>query len=179
MVPHVSLPARLLGAVLLASLAGCGPGRGEFAPPCPRATLVGPLADLTRYRPGGRDLTDLVLQGRMVTVSGVCKPGDTASKLDVAVRIGAEIMRGPALQGQAADVQIFVAVVDNGTILDKKIYPVQVAFPPNVDRGTVVLDEVDMVLPVSPTKSGAAYAIETGFQLTPDELAANREQQAR
>jgi hypothetical protein len=76
-------------------------------------------------------------------------------------------------------VQIFVAVVDNGTILDKKIYPVQVAFPPNVDRGTVVLDEVDMVLPVSPTKSGAAYAIETGFQLTPDELAANREQQAR
>jgi hypothetical protein len=179
MIARVSLPARVLGAVLLAALAGCGPGRNEFAPACPRASLVGPLADLTRYRPGGRDLTDLVLQGRVVTVSGVCKPGETASQLNVAVRVGAELMRGPALQGQSAQVQIFVAVVDNGTILDKKIYPVQFVFPPNVDRGTVVLDEVDMVMPISPKKSGAAYTIETGFQLTPEELEANRQQGAR
>jgi hypothetical protein len=31
-----------------------------------------------------------------------------------------------------------------------------------------------MVFPVSPTKSGAAYTVLAGFQLTPDELAYNR-----
>jgi hypothetical protein len=40
----------------------------------------------------------------------------------------------------------------------------QVAFPSNVDRITVTPGDVNMVLPISPTKSGAAYTIIAGFQ---------------
>src|SRR5689334_16337506 len=49
--------------VLLLSLSGCGPGRNEFAPPCPSARLVPELADLTRYASNGRthDLTDMIV----------------------------------------------------------------------------------------------------------------------
>jgi hypothetical protein len=34
--------------------------------------------------------------------------------------------------------------------------------------------DIDLALPVSPAKSGAAYGIIAGFQLSPDELAVNR-----
>jgi hypothetical protein len=33
---------------------------------------------------------------------------------------------------------------------------------------------VHMVFPINPTKSGAAYTVLAGFQLTEDELAVNR-----
>ena len=35
--------------------------------------------------------------------------------------------------------------------------------------------DIDLDLPVSPAKSGAAYGVIAGFQLSPDELAVNRQ----
>jgi hypothetical protein len=40
---------------------------------------------------------------------------------------------------------------------------------------TITSPEIDMNLPVSSEKSGAVYGIIAGFQLTPQELAANRQ----
>jgi hypothetical protein len=47
-------------------------------------------------------------------------------------------------------------------------------FPPNVDRLTMSSPEIDIDFPVSKSKTAAAYSVIAGFQLTPDELAANR-----
>jgi hypothetical protein len=71
-------------------------------------------------------------------------------------------------------VPVFLAVTDGDTILDKRIYPLHVVFPPNVDRLVLRSEEQSLVLPVSPGRSGAAYTILIGFQLTPDELEQNR-----
>jgi len=170
--------------VLLLLIAGCGPARNEFAPVCPRPAFLAEATDLDRYRTaaatgGGHDLTDLVLHGRIVGIAGNCKPGDRKDQLLVAVAIGVELTRGPAMQGAEADAPVFVLVAEGDTILDKRTYSIRATFPANVDRITLNSDEIDLLLPISPSKSGAAYTILVGFQLTPDELAANRQRAGR
>jgi hypothetical protein len=49
-----------------------------------------------------------------------------------------------------------------------------VVFPSNVDRITLSPGEVNLLLPVSSTKSGAAYTVLAGFQLTPDQMTQTR-----
>jgi hypothetical protein len=78
------------------------------------------------------------------------------------------------MKGGETDVPVFLAVTEGETVRDKKVYPVHVVFPPNVDRLFVSSGDIDLALPVSPAKSGASYGIIAGFQLSPDELAVNR-----
>jgi hypothetical protein len=166
-----------LPAILL-SIAGCGPGRNEFAPACPAAALVPSLADLTRYASdhpgGGRDLTDLVVQARVIRIDGSCAAGDSAGTIDAKVQVSIAVQRGPAMSGREADVPVFVAVTKGDDVRDKQILPVHVVFPPNVDRLNLTSPVVDLILPVDASVTGAAYKVIAGFQLTPDELAANR-----
>jgi hypothetical protein len=167
---------------LLLPLFGCGagdvfgPGRNEFAPLCPTARLIPALADLTRYAGPGpaHDLTDLILQARVSAVNGQCKAGDDKAILPTTVVVTIAVQRGPAMQGREADVPVFLAVAEGDIIRDKKVFPVHVVFPPNVDRLSMNSGDIDLSLPVSPEKSGAAYGIIAGFQLTPDELGMNR-----
>jgi hypothetical protein len=167
---------RLCLPALLLPLFGCGPGRNDFAPLCPSARLIPALADLTRNAGPGpaHDLTDLILQARVTAVNGQCKAGGDKSILPATVVVTISIQRGPAMQGREADVPVFLAVTEGDSIQDKKVFPVHVVFPPNVDRLVMNSGDIDLSLPVSPEKSGNAYGIIAGFQLTPDELNANR-----
>jgi hypothetical protein len=172
-------PRAALIAALLPLLAECGPARNQFAPACPRPSFLGDAADLDIFRPGTapdgpHDLTDLVLHARIVGVNGNCKEGDKKTDLATAVNVLVELTRGPAMQGRETDVPVFVAVTEGDTILDKHVYLVHATFPSNVDRMTYGTGEIDMILPVSATRSGAAYTILVGFQLTPDQLAQSR-----
>jgi hypothetical protein len=168
-----------LAVSLLSPVAGCGPERNQFAPPCPRASILGDTSDIYQYRAGGtqgtaRDLTDLVLHGRIVGVSGSCRPGDTKRQLVTSFKVGFELSRGPAMQGRLAEVPIFMAVTDGETIIDKQIHLIRVEFPSNIDRLIRGTGDAELVLPVTPSKSGAAYGIIVGFQLAPDQILQNR-----
>jgi hypothetical protein len=169
-------PRAALLAALLPLLAECGPARNQFAPPCPRQAILGDAADLGLYRGSstagaGRDLTDLVLHGRIIGMQGSCMPGDRKDQLAVTVNVGVELTRGPAMPGREVDVPVFVAVTEGDAILDKRIYLMHAVFPSNVDRVTLGAGGANLVLPVTPTKSGAAYTILTGFQLSPYQMA--------
>jgi hypothetical protein len=170
-----ALACAVTAALLVGGLAACSPDKTVFAPACPRPRLIPTLADLTRTRPGGgSDITDLVLQARLLQISGKCEFGDTKTNLQTTVAVAVDVQRGIAMPGRQADVPIFVAVTDGDTIIDKRNYILPVTFPSNVDRVTITSPTIDMSLPISATKSGAAYGIIAGFQLTPDELAVNR-----
>ncbi|PPQ30658.1 hypothetical protein [Rhodopila globiformis] len=167
----LSVPALLLG------LSGCGgAGPDQFAPPCPSARLIPELSDMTRYAGKGpaHDLTDLIVQAHVMGVKGSCSAGDDKSVLPAKVQVTIAVQRGPAMRGREADVPVFLAVTEGETVRDKQVFPVHVVFPPNVDRLTMTSQDIDLALPVSARKTGAAYGIIAGFQLTPDELAANR-----
>jgi hypothetical protein len=168
----------LLGAAAFAALSplsACAPERDQFPPPCPAVAFLTPTADLTIFRPGsdGRDLTALMLSGRMQAIQGRCQAGATKDTVEATVTVGATLSRGPALQGNQANVPVYVAVTEGNRILDKHVYTLTATFPSNVDRVDVSTPDVFMVLPVSSTKSAAAYSILAGFQLTPAQLANN------
>ena len=154
-------------------LFGCGPGRNEFAPACPRAVLVPALSDLTRFNGAGRDLTDMMLQARIVQVNGQCSPG-SAGTLAASVSISIAIQRGPGMKGREADVPVFVAVSRGDDVLDKQMLPVRVVFPPNVDRVTLTSKPIDLSLPVNDGVNGPSYRVIAGFQLSSEEMEINR-----
>jgi hypothetical protein len=172
-----SPPLLVLTTALVAALAGCGPEKNEFAPPCPRPSLVRGLEDLTRFRPdGGKDLTDTIVQGRVTGLGGECKfVARGKAPVEVSVVIAAEFQRGPSMQGRQIDVSLFIAVTEGGVVLDKRIMQFPVEFPANVDRVALTSQPVRMVLPTTTAKSPAAFAIVAGFQLTPAEVEANRQ----
>ena len=140
--------------------------------------ILGDAADYDIYRGssasrGVSDLTDLVLHARIVGVLGSCREGDEKNRLAVTVGVAVELNRGPAMQGREAEVPVFVAVTEGETILDKRTVRMPVVFPSNVDRVTLTSGE-NLLLPVTATKSGAAYTILAGFQLTPDQMTQTR-----
>jgi len=171
--------ARIGSPALLLLLCGCGPGRNEFAPACPVAQLVPALADLTRFNGAGRDLTDLVVQARVVRVAGSCSPGSSAGTLAASVSISIDVRRGPAMLEREADVPVFVAVSKGNEVLDKQMLPVRVTFPPNVDRITITSKPIDLTLPVNEGVNGASYRVIAGFQLTPEEMQLNKQSTGR
>ncbi len=69
---------RMKGMVLVAAmlLAGCsGVGRGPATPPapCPRITILGDGADLTRYQPGAiQDLATMTFDARLIGFQARC-----------------------------------------------------------------------------------------------------------
>jgi hypothetical protein len=176
------LPFRPAAALLLVGLVplldGCGPRKDEFPPVCPRASLVWEASDLSRYRDESasatQDVRDLVLSARVVAVPAKCGPGDNTHEIAADVGITMTFNRGPAMQGRSADVPFFFAVTEGGVIRDKQVFQTRITFPENVDQVTWTSDLVHMVFPITATKTGAAYTVLAGFQLTPDELAVNR-----
>jgi hypothetical protein len=180
------LPPRCAALLFLAglgmSLTGCGPDRDQFAPPCPRANLLWDAADISRYRDESasatQDIRDLVMSGRIIAIPAKCQAGDSAKQLAADVGVTMQLTRGPAMQGRETDVPFFLAVTEGDRILDKHVYLAHIVFPANVDRVSLTSDLVHMVFPISPTKTGAAYTVLAGFQLTPDELAVNRRRAA-
>ena len=170
--------SRAFTCVLLSGLlAGCNPGRDVFPPVCPRPGLPAETGDVSAYREGttGGHLTDLLYSGRMMGIQGQCKlDPDNKYSLRSTVQFSVELTRGPALQGRSVAVPVYLAVTEGTQILNKRIIVLRAVFPPNVDRTNITTGELELTLPISPTRSGAAYSILAGFQLTPEQLQATR-----
>ena len=172
-------PGAALLLVALSGLAGCGGAdRPQFAPACPQTGILRDGADLTRFRGGGTDLTDIVVDGRITALTGKCSLDDN-THLHTVLSVSMDITRGPAAIGRQSDVTYFISVSKGDTILDKQDFTFNVNFPRNSEHLRLTGDQIDLVLPVDPKTSGAAYNILVGFQLTPAELAFNRRRGVR
>lgn len=167
--------AHLLAVALLASLGGCAtPVQTTFPPSCPHVAILPESADLSRYRPGGQDLTDMVLDGRITGVGGACTREDPRT-LTVTAHATMQLTRGPAARGRLGAIPIFFAITANGQLLYRQIYNVMPQFAANSDALTLTTDDVTLPgLPISPTTPGAAYNLWIGFELSPAEIAYNR-----
>jgi hypothetical protein len=179
---RLNIPVRFrlawpLLAVLLLPLAGCGPKANTFAPYCPAARRLPDGYQITIYRPGavGQDITDLVLQGAIVDVSGVCKDGDDKNTVQADTSVTFRFQRGPAMAGRTIDVPYLVTVALGDAIRDQAAFRLQVSFPSNVDSVTLTSEPVHMVFPITKTTTAASYTIWTSFRLTPEQLEYNRQ----
>ena len=169
-----SLPAILsVGAILAVS--GCNADPDEQAVQCPKPYLLPDATSLARYRSTGHDLSDLVLSARLTDVQGACA-GTLGTKLEGAhAHVVLVVTRGPAATLSAADVPYGMGVMRNGQILDEARYVQHVVFPPNVNTVQVTGQELQLKLPTSKGVTGPSYHLYFWLQLTPEQLAANRQ----
>lgn len=165
-----------MGAALL--LAGCGSGNRnnpllDGKAPCPAISILSDGADLTRFRSGGgRDLTAMELNASISGYQASCDfaPG---GGLDVTLKPGFLVERGPAAQSRVAELTYMVAVAQDGNpVAPPSQFNLRIEFAPNVSRATGA-DEVTIRLPGNPNQA-ARRQIWLAFQLTPEELALNR-----
>ena len=166
------------GACVLAVLAlpGCtgSDDPNRFAPACPGPAILPDAADVPRTDGRGRDVTDTIVDGRITGLKGSCRDSEDRKALDATLQVGIDIGRGPAATGRTETVPYFVAVSRDGRILDKQVLTLDVAFPANIDRVHVEGETVSFRFPLPRGVTGASYRIVVGFQLTPEQLAANR-----
>jgi hypothetical protein len=162
-------------------LGGCAPKANTFAPYCPSAKRLPDASQVSVFRPGavGSDITDMVLQGRIVNLSGSCKNGDDLNTVAVDAATTFVFTRGPAMQGRVIDVPFLFTVSRDEDIREQETLVMRVSFPSNVDTVTLTSEPIHMVFPVSKTTSAASYSIWAAFQLTPEQLERNRQQGLR
>src|SRR3954452_9235514 len=176
--------AGLLGVLPL--MAGCsgkngkGPGpeaqAAEETPAltCPKVTIPDETREVTRFRSSGaHDMTDVVSRAAVLKYDGGCEYGDKGVTVNLNLLLGAE--RGPAARDAQGAYQYFVAITDPaGQIIGKQQFDTTIAFSPNVGKGTSA-EELVQRIPLAQGASAAGYAILVGFQLTPEQLAFNRD----
>ena len=167
------LPA--VAAVVLAGCASPTPQDALYA--CPQVSIVRDLAEMTQFRPGGRDLTDITSRAALVDYSGSCDYTSDGVTVNMNLFLVAE--RGPALQGNSGSYQYFVAVArPDESLASKAVFDTTVQFPDGQPRAGS-REELAPKIPLPVDVNAKDWKIFVGFQLTPEQLEFNRSQMQR
>ncbi|HUN51988.1 MAG TPA: hypothetical protein VMU42_12760 [Candidatus Sulfotelmatobacter sp.] len=146
---------------------------------CPRVSILADAAQMTDYRPGGgRDVTDIVFQGEVSSVSAECKYDKDDKVINMTTTLTLVAERGAAPLKGDVNLPFFVAVIDRKTqkVLNKNIFQSPVPFPPG-HRRSGVSEEISERIPVTAGHTIVDYEILVGLQLTEEQLEINRKQQ--
>jgi hypothetical protein len=159
-------------------LAACSSDESPLAPPCPSIVIVQQLADVTQFLPGeGRDLTDVILQGKVTGFNGFCeteRDDGVASEVTVDLRVLFAFSRGPANTDRKGSFSYFVAIVDREDApMQKHVFDSDVTFAGNKSR-VAAYEELSLTIPMRAGENGGDYSVLVGFQLTPDQVEYNR-----
>ena len=179
--PFRSRPTAALVAAA-ALLSGCDMNFGGDAenvgppPPCPRGVRVGDAVTLTRFQGAGRDVKDVAFQAQVGEVASGCSyiSEDNKTRITMTMRVQTIASRGPALDGDEADFQYWVAVARlDGTVLNRDAFDVAIDLSGNVTRAQSV-DELEQNIFLRSGEAGDNYVVYVGLVLTQDEVRYNR-----
>ena len=176
-VPRRVAIASAAAAVSLAVYA-CG-GEDRFAERiCPRVQVLEYADRLTEFAPGpGRDVTDVVLRGRIAGFQGECTVGKESVEVDLGVEFLLE--RGPANRAGKGRFAHFVALLEfHPAPVGKRVFPVEIEFESGNNRA-LFRDGVAIEIPLTGKRSAKDFNVFIGFQLEPGQLEHNRSGAAR
>ncbi|MBR0652726.1 hypothetical protein GXW78_23920 [Roseomonas terrae] len=163
-----------------ALLGGCGLNTGySTSPPapCPRIAILADGADLTRYRAGAvQDLAAMTSDARLIGFQAQCDYTNRRRSVSVAVSGVFELERGPAGAGLRSVALPWFAVVtdsDDSQVIDRQEFVTTVELEGNANRVRVQSRPVSFDFPVDERRV-ENHTIRLSFQVTPDQLAANR-----
>lgn len=174
-------------ALVLLAGAGCGSSSDEQRPPpCPRVSVLGDAATLTRFAEGaGQDLVDVDYQVEVTDIDSGCQYVKNEAGEQVVVVAMAPVMvavRGPTNRDREARFDYFVSVIDSKrSVLNKQTFSMLVEFPGNLTRVALRDDDppVTVDIPLAAGGTVTDYYILVGLQLTPDELEYNQRRRSR
>lgn len=183
---NIGTPARkslmALAALTLAGCSGLGFGGqakpGEVALACPKVGIVRELQEVTQFRPGGKDLTDMTARAALADYAGNCEYGSDGVTVNLSLFVVAE--RGPALQGDQATYQYFVAVARPGEDVpaNKAVFDTTVQFAKGQTRVSYK-EELAPRIPLPKDVNAKDWKVLVGFQLSPEQLDFNMKQARR
>lgn len=168
-------------------LAGCGsaqdvnPWAKKYpVPACPKIQLLKDTDTITAYRSGpGRDITDILYEADLKGFAGECEYiGEKGiySAVNVTLKVGVEISRGPAERSEIVGVSYFVAIPEfYPKPQGRQIFTAKVKFPENRNTMRIRDEEVSLSIPLNKTRKGPDTKVYIGFQLTPEQLELNRQ----
>ncbi|GBR50510.1 hypothetical protein AA106555_0237 [Neokomagataea thailandica NBRC 106555] len=149
-----------------------------FAPACPRTDIPAGTADRFAYTGQDQDLRNLTSHVQITALSGDCTRGPDGPEKQkmVRTRVGLSftIERGPATTQDKVTIPYFIAIMQNGKIVDKKTFNDTFSLTPNVSTQTAKTELRLIDLPASANLQENPYTLEVGLQLTRSELDYNR-----
>lgn len=167
--------------LLLGIVSGCDAGIDPdtaFAPACPHFDVPGSVADQLIYDGRGLDPAHRVSSARILAIQGDCRngPRDEHKRPLTRVRLSLKLQldRGPASQENLITVPYFVAILQDGKIIDKKMFTETLSLPNAVSSAqeNTPLRLID--LPMGDNPQISPYSMEIGLQLTHDQVKYNR-----
>lgn len=159
---------------VLAACTKSGPAK-----PCPRVAVLADAQRLVRFAPGGgRDLTDIRFEAEIGVRRGTCDYAKKDTMLEVEMAVEIQAVRAPNA-GKQGEFEYFVAISDRSQrILTKQTFTATIPFDADRRAGGAI-EELTQSIPLKPSQLGTEFEIVVGFQLSPDELAYNRQLQGR
>ena len=166
------MAAAALGSV--AALNGCGnipKDRGI----CPRVAILADAGKITIFRPGAAETpANVMVTGEMTNIRITCKYNDQQlTELEADVYVTMILRKGPAMQGDVAELPYFVTISDRrGTVLNKREFPLKVSF-----SGNAAVEHVErswQYFRLRRGYGGIEYETWAGFQLNERQLDYNR-----
>lgn len=143
-----------------------------IAKPKARATCpsVSILADASRVAVLKADKVDL--KAEIVTPELGCKLSGTAARASLSFMVKGAI--APEADVNLRTVPYFVAVIEGGKVVEKKVFELKLPFTGS-DRKVLVKESIARVdIPISKGRTAADYSVTIGFQLTPEQVVWNR-----
>ncbi|PHI95452.1 hypothetical protein BG621_06775 [Parasaccharibacter apium] len=182
--PSSPIFSRLMGGfgalMLISFLTGCegADTTHTFAPACPKFDVPGPLADLITYDGKGLDAAHRLTSTHILAVQGDCRTGPQDEQkrplTRVRLSLNLQLERGPAAKGDTVTIPYFVAILQDGKIVDKKIFTETLKLTPalSITQVNTPLRFID--IPTGNNPQISPYSMEIGLQLNHDELDYNR-----
>ncbi|MFN0043783.1 MAG: hypothetical protein ACKVSF_11300 [Alphaproteobacteria bacterium] len=164
----------------LAVLAACSEQEG----PCPYVRIPPSVASVTKFN-GPVDPKNVIYQARIADVALKCTYSELkrvnvagaapTDDMEVLLKVRVAASAGPKATGNTTEGRYFVAVADvRDVILDRQEFPLRLQLGQG-GRSVVTEDEAWMLFRLK-GRTGAAFRIYTGFQLSTEEADFNRKQ---
>ncbi len=163
---------------LLALLAACN--KDKPLPPCPSVRIDNTTAALTKFgEGGGQDLSNVEYQVRILGYKGICDFDDNS--VDVKFDLTLEVASGPAAKPGRMPIYYFIALPQFfPDAVGKKVVTINHNLEAGSGRRARIQENgVNVRIPLGDKEPAAAYDVYVGLQLTPEQLAYNRDQQQR
>lgn len=157
----------------------------ERLPPCPTIRTQSPLEHLVRFVPGVPKTPENVLYEIHLADNALkCEYSDIKfastnldsgrDSMEVQLKLRFSVIRGPAASDRSAHAQYLVGVTDlRGNILNKEVFSLDISLPSRAGAVTEFVEENWMLFQLG-GRTGLAFRIRTGLQLTDEELEFNR-----
>jgi hypothetical protein len=142
---------------------------------CPRVAILADAGKITAFRPGAAEApANVMFTGEMTNIRILCKYNDQAlTELEADVYVTMILRKGPAMQGEVAELPYFITISDRrGTVLNKREFPLKVNF-----GGNPAVEHVErswQYFRLRRGYGGIEYETWAGFQLDDRQLDYNR-----